>query len=196
MTAPTGSGDPKPTIKIIPSARRRRTSSARLVGDVVEVRVPAWMPDRERQRVAEHLRDRIVRSIQRVRREPDLDQRARELNRSLFEGRLRWQAVGFAEQRSRWGSCTPSSGTIRIARRATTLPGWVLDYLLVHELAHLVQANHGPAFWALVNRYPLTERARGYLMAVDHLAGVERSDDELGESGPEGDEEDAVAARG
>jgi predicted metal-dependent hydrolase len=39
----------------------------------------------------------------------------------------------------------------------------------VHELAHLVHASHGPEFWALVNRYPKTERARGYLMALGGL---------------------------
>jgi predicted metal-dependent hydrolase len=60
---------------------------------------------------------------------------------------------------------------IRISSRAAALPSWVLDYLLVHELAHLEVAGHGPHFWRLVNRYPLTERARGYLMALDHRSG-------------------------
>lgn len=202
MASSTPTGASRPDLRIIPSARRRRSSSARLVGDVVEVRVPALMPVAEQRRVAERLRDRIVRSIQRTRRVPDLERRAQELNRLLFGGRLRWQAIGFAEQRSRWGSCTPGSGTIRIARRAADLPSWVLDYLLVHELAHLVEGNHGPRFWKLVERYPLTERARGYLMAVDHGAGIERGDDDLGEgreAGQDGEQEDgepdeAVAA--
>ncbi|MBO0702858.1 MAG: M48 family metallopeptidase [Candidatus Dormibacteraeota bacterium] len=198
MASPTPAGGPSPQLRIIPSARRRRSSSARLIDNVVEVRVPALMPAAEQRRVAERLRDRIVRSIQRVHRAPDLERRGQELNRSLFGGRLRWQAIGFAEQRSRWGSCTPGSGTIRIARRAAGLPSWVLDYLLVHELAHLVEGNHGPRFWELVERYPLTERARGYLMAVDHGAGIRRGDeDELGEAPQdEPDEPDeAIAAR-
>lgn len=204
MASPTPAGASRPDLRIIPSARRRRSSSARLVGNVVEVRVPAVMPAAEQRRVAEQLRERILRSIQRVRRAPDLERRAQELNRVLFGGRLRWQAIGFAEQRSRWGSCTPASGTIRIAQRAADLPPWVLDYLLVHELAHLVEGNHGAGFWKLVERYPLTERARGYLMALDHGAGIQRrDDDDLGEGqepGQDRGEEDgerdqAVAAR-
>lgn len=194
MASPTPAGAP-PELRIIPSARRRRSSSARLIGNVVEVRVPALMPAAEQRRVAERLRDRILRSVQRVRRAPDLERRAHELNSLLFGGTLRWQAIGFADQNSRWGSCTPASGTIRIARRAADLPPWVLDYLLVHELAHLEEPNHSPRFWKLVERYPLTERARGYLMAVDHGAGIQRgAGDDLGEGRTDGPEEE-VAAR-
>jgi predicted metal-dependent hydrolase len=43
------------------------------------------------------------------------------------------------------------------------VPPWVLDYVLLHELAHLLEPGHGPAFWALLESYPRTERARGYL---------------------------------
>jgi len=68
-----------------------------------------------------------------------------------------------------WGSCTFTDGAIRIARRAASLPEWVLDYLLMHELAHLVHSDHGREFHELENLYPLTERAKGYLLALDSL---------------------------
>jgi predicted metal-dependent hydrolase len=66
---------------------------------------------------------------------------------------------------TRWGSCTPATGTIRISDRLARMPGWVLDYVLVHELAHLAVPGHSPAFWRLVHRYPKAERAMGYLIA-------------------------------
>jgi hypothetical protein len=68
-------------------------------------------------------------------------------------------------QQSRWGSCTPYDGSIRISNRVAEFPGWVLDYVLMHELAHLVVAGHGPRFWRLVDRYPKAERAKGFLIA-------------------------------
>ena len=105
----------------------------------------------------------------------DLERRARELNRQYFGGKLRWKSVRWvSNQNTRNGSCTPSQGTIRISHRLAKMPAFVRDYVLVHELAHLVEANHGPRFWKLVNRYPRTERARGYLMAV----GLEALEDE------------------
>jgi hypothetical protein len=73
--------------------------------------------------------------------------------------------VWSGRQQRRWGSCTSSDGSIRLSNRLASYPSWVLDYVLVHELAHLVHADHGPAFQALVARYPLAERATGFLIA-------------------------------
>ncbi len=69
-------------------------------------------------------------------------------------------------QHQRFGSCTPALGTIRLSDRLRKYPEWVLDYVIVHELAHLIHPNHSADFWAAVNAYPLTERARGFLIAV------------------------------
>ena len=73
-----------------------------------------------------------------------------------------------ADQNTRWGSCTPARGTVRISDRVQGMPGWVIDYVLLHELAHLIEPGHGEDFWALLAAYPHTERARGFLLGVSH----------------------------
>jgi hypothetical protein len=129
------------------------------------------MPQSERQQWAEKMRLRLERRITRSRPSDErLADRARTLNVRHFGGRLQWTSIGFVEMGHIWGSCTFTTGNIRIAKRAASLPDWVLDYLLVHELAHLEESDHGPAFHELENRYPLTERAKGYLMALDAAA--------------------------
>ncbi len=155
-------------IKVIRSARRRKTISARMEGDVMVVRAPQHMPEKELNAAIENLKARLQRRQQaRELSDADLEARARELNRRYFGGKLRWRSIRWVtNQQKRYGSCTPGQGSIRISHRVGQMPRFVQDYVLMHELAHLVEANHGPRFWTLVNRYPRTERARGYLMAT------------------------------
>jgi len=164
-----------PPVRIITSRKRRRTVSARLRSGVLELMVPATMPIAEREHWAEVMSKRLERQAER-RRPTDqrLQERAKRLNERHFDGRLRWTSIGFAAMDHQWGSCSFTDGSIRIARRAAELPDWVVDYLLVHELAHLVHSDHGRDFHELENRYPLTERAKGYLLALDARAS-ERS---------------------
>ena len=96
-----------------------------------------------------------------------------------FETANGWTSIRFADMDHQWGSCSFSDGAIRIARRAAELPDWVLDYLLLHELAHLVHSDHGREFHALEDRYPLTERAKGYLLALDSVAALQLGADEV-----------------
>jgi predicted metal-dependent hydrolase len=157
-------------VRIVASRKRRRTVAARLRSGVLELLVPAWMPNAEREQWAETMRRRLQRRMERTRPSDErLAERARVLNDRHFGGRLAWTSICFVDMAHTWGSCTFTSGAIRIARRAASLPDWVLDYLLVHELAHLEQSDHGPAFHDLENRYALTERAKGYLMALDAI---------------------------
>lgn len=155
-------------IKIIRSAKRQKTISAREVGGDFVVQAPAGMSDAELQPIIDKLQKRWQH--RRVKTELDdqaLHRRAQELNRQYFAGKLKWKSIAWVtNQNSRMGSCTPANGTIRLSHRLATMPAFVRDYVIVHELAHLLEANHGPKFWKLVNRYPKTERARGYLMAV------------------------------
>jgi predicted metal-dependent hydrolase len=109
----------------------------------------------------------------------DLEVRARELAKR--HGLQRPTSIRWADnQLWRWGSCTPATGAIRISSRLAGEPAWVVDYVIVHELAHLDVARHDRRFWAIVNRYPLAERARGFLIARSADSGIPDLSDEPG----------------
>jgi predicted metal-dependent hydrolase len=156
-------------VEIIRSSRRARTISARVVDGRLVVRVPAGLEPAEEQRWVERLSARIARQQARQRlraADAHLAERARALSERYFGGALRPTAIRYVtNQEARYGSCTTSRGEIRLSHRLADYPAWVLDYVIVHELAHLQEPNHGPRFWKLVNRYPLAERARGFLIA-------------------------------
>ncbi|WP_332641235.1 M48 family metallopeptidase [Brevundimonas sp.] len=60
--------------------------------------------------------------------------------------------VSIADTRSRWGSCSPHNRSIRYSWRVIMAPPAVADYLAAHEVAHLVHADHSPAYWSVVQR--------------------------------------------
>lgn len=148
-------------VAVTRSDRRRRTVQARLVGDVLAVAAPARIRAADLDRA---IADLVARMDRRARLDRfDLARRATALaERHGFPAPT---SVRWADMATRWGSCTTRDGTIRVSSALGAFPDWVLDYVLVHELAHLVVADHSDAFWALVARYPLAERARGYLHA-------------------------------
>jgi predicted metal-dependent hydrolase len=157
------------TVEFVRSARRRRTISAHLEGDRLILQVPAGLKPEQEREWAERLGKKLLAAKRRRQLNDggDLVGRANELNRRYFGGRLRVAGVRYVtNQNGRWGSCTSANGTIRLSDRLAKLPAWVRDAVLVHELAHLAEPNHSPAFWKLANQYPLMERARGYLMAL------------------------------
>ena len=168
------------SIEVRRSARRRRTVSAYRDGERIVVLIPARFTRAEEAEWVNRMVQRVRQQGARPRAAGDaaLARRARELS-SLY---LRGQAVPasvrwVAPMRTRWASCTPADRTIRLSRRLQELPAWVQDYVLLHELAHLLEPGHGPAFWALLQRYPRTERARGYLDGISAAAGLPMVDD-------------------
>ena len=155
-------------IDIRRSPRRHKTVAARLQGDTLVVFLPAGLSPAEEERWVERMKERVAlaRHKSDLNSDGELARRARELNRRYFGGALRVRSLKYVtNQGLRFGSCTPADGTIRISHRLAEMPSWVLDYVLVHELAHLVQPDHSERFWRLVNRYKLAERARGFLIA-------------------------------
>jgi predicted metal-dependent hydrolase len=163
-------------IEVIRSAKRVKTVQARVVDGVLQVRAPARLSDAELAPIIDDLKGKLTNRARKAQLDDKaLERRARELNRRYFDGKLEWASIRWVTNQSkRAGSCTPAggtraAGTIRISHRVAEMPAFVRDYVLVHELAHLIEPNHGPRFWEWVNRYPKTERARGYLMG----AGIE-----------------------
>lgn len=149
-------------VEVVRSAKRRKSVSARIVDGRIVVRMPQWMSKAQEAEYVTSLVEKLER--QHSATEVDLPRRANELAARHDLPRpksIRW----VSNQRQRWGSCTPSTGEIRISDRIAAFPGWVLDAVIVHELAHLVHLHHSPEFWALANRYPKTERAYGFLIA-------------------------------
>lgn len=176
-------------VEVIRSERRVKTVSARIVDGVIRVRIPAWMSEADERRFV----DDVVTRIEQERRSHaiDLENRATQLAERFDLPRpasIRWSKT----QRQRWGSCSVHSGHIRISDRLVDVPPWVLDHVIVHELAHLEIADHSPAFHALVERNPLAERAIGYLMAVSDRLDRAGADDQSGQAGRPDEELDVA----
>jgi len=174
--------DPSPPaaeVEVRRSARRRRTVSAYRDGDRTVVMIPARMTRAEEKHWVALMVERLAKQDRR--RRPDDDEllaRAQDLSRRYLGGRAKPVSVRWVtNQNSRWGSCTPVDGTIRLSSRMQGMPSWVVDYVLVHELAHLLVSGHGPRFWAEVEGYPRAERARGYLEGVAAAAGLDITPD-------------------
>lgn len=150
-------------VTVVRSQKRQRSSSARLVDGRIVIRVPAWFSVAQEDEVVREL----VRKVERRHASAsiDLTKRAASLARELglpVPAEIRW----VDNQGARWGSCTPRAGSIRISSRLSKAPAYVLDFVIVHELAHLVEHGHTTAFHAIVDRYPKAERAKGYLEAI------------------------------
>jgi len=172
----------KPVVEVRRSQRRRRTVSAYRDGERVVVLIPDRFSRAEETEWVERMLARLAAREERIRRTDDeLLARARRLTtrylpdhvHDVLPASVRW----VTNQNGRWGSCTPDDGTIRISHRIQEMPDWVIDYVLLHELAHLVVPSHSAHFWDLVGRYPKSERARGYLEGISAATGLVLADD-------------------
>jgi len=150
------------TVQVVRSKKRKRTVGAQLRGGVLTITIPSWMSKAEEASWTAEMVGRFRRKS--VAERVDLRQRAATLARRYdlpMARDIKWSD----DMTSRWGSCTPTLGTVRLSTRLGPFPDWVIDYVIVHELAHIEVAAHDEAFWRLVARYPKSERAIGYLIA-------------------------------
>jgi predicted metal-dependent hydrolase len=160
--------DRSPQVEVVRSARRRRTVSAHRAGERIIVSVPARISRAEEQRWVALMVARVLASEARTRPNDDeLAGRATALSQRYLGGKAVPASVRWVDNMaSRWGSCTPVDGTIRLSRRLAGMPAYVVDYVLLHELAHLLVPGHGPTFWRALAGYDKLERARGFLDGV------------------------------
>lgn len=155
-------------VDVIRSKRRKRTAQAYIADGRLRVMVPDGLSPDEESKLVESMVARVARKLSSA--EVDLQSRARDL--AMQYGLPAPTSIEWSDrQMRRWGSCS-SDGSIRISNRLASMPGWVLDWVLVHELAHLAVPNHGENFHNLVGQYELAERAKGYLMAKSERNGA------------------------
>lgn len=168
-------------VEVRRSKRRRRTVSAYREGERIVVLIPASLTRKEEAEWVETMVARIEKAERRsLLSDDELLERALQLSDRWLGGlaipvSVRW----VTNQNSRWGSCTPGDRTIRLSQRLERMPGWVVDYVIVHELAHLLEPGHDAKFWSWVDRYPQAEKAKGYLLGWSAAAHVEAPPDEL-----------------
>ncbi|WP_396134638.1 YgjP-like metallopeptidase domain-containing protein [Cellulomonas sp. ATA003] len=159
------SSTPSGPIEVRRSRKRVRTVTAFRDGETTVVSIPARFTRAQEREWVHRMVTRLA-AQERRRRPSDegLAARAVELSDRYLDGRARPTSVTWSSRQGRrWGSCTPVDGTIRISTRVRGMPRWVTDYVLLHELVHLLHPGHGPEFWAALEAYPRTERARGFL---------------------------------
>ncbi len=176
--------DSGPRVEVRRSSRRTRTVTAYRERDTIVVLIPQRMSKADEHTFVRDMVERVLAREARTlapRSDEALVARAHELAAAYLAPALHDmpEPAGVSwvtNQQQRWGSCTPSNRLIRLSHRLQPMPAWVVDYVLLHELAHLVEPTHSPRFWGLVGRYPAAEKAKGYLEG--YVAGQGRQVDE------------------
>jgi predicted metal-dependent hydrolase len=173
MTAMLDPRPPHTPVEVRRSARRRKTATAYWQADTVVVVLPAWMrPPESDEMVRSLVRRVLAQQPHRRSSDEELARRAAELAGRYLDGSVPSSIRWVSNQRRLWGSCSVGSGDIRVSDRLRVVPDWVLDAVLVHELAHLEEASHSPRFRAMVDRYPRIEEAgaflEGFALGLEH----------------------------
>ena len=161
-------------VEVKRSKRAKRNVTAYRDNDKTVVTVPTRMAKRDIDAYVVELVNRLDDRDERTSSQESLEQRARVLSKKylgqdLFDThkvpvKIRW----VTNQNSRWGSCTPDEGTIRLSHRMQRMPSYVIDSVIVHELIHLLVTDHSPEFYELMNKYPQHEKAKAYLDGYSH----------------------------
>ena len=161
-------------VEVRRSKRAKRNITAYRDNEKTVVTVPTRMAKRDIDAYVVELVNRLDDRDERLSSQKLLEQRARQLSvkyldQDLFQTHsvpvtIRW----VTNQNSRWGSCTPADGAIRLSHRMQRMPNFVIDSVIFHELIHLLVTDHSAAFYELMQRYPDHEKAKAYLDGYSH----------------------------
>ncbi len=155
-------------VKVVRSPDRKKTIQAKMVKDTLFIYLPTGLHRDEERKLIERMKQKIEKKMLTISANKDnyLKKRFDDFNGMYFGGKLVVNSLEFVTNQEKVrGSCTPAKGTIRISHRLLDMPKWVLDYVIMHEMTHLVHPDHSSAFWEKVARFKYAERARGFLMA-------------------------------
>ncbi len=159
-------------IEIIRSAKRKKTIQAKIVDNVLRIYLPEGLSEKKEEEWINKLKQQIKKKQRKhkLNTTNELQKRAERINERYFNGCLDFTINFVTNQNTKYGSCTPASKRIRISDDIADYPQYVQDYLIMHELTHLIHPNHSNAFWEKVNDYPYVERAKGFLHATKFFA--------------------------
>jgi len=145
----------RPEVEIRASPRRKKTGTAHWSGSRIVVQIPARLRGRERVAFVDDLVVRLLtQRPQSSAGDATLEERAVVLAELYNDGVLPSSVRWVNNQQARWASCSPASREIRVSSRLRQCPEWVIDAVLVHELAHLQEADHSTQFYAIADRHP------------------------------------------
>ncbi|MCK5760063.1 MAG: M48 family metallopeptidase [Candidatus Delongbacteria bacterium] len=147
------------------SKRRKKTLQAVLKGDTVKVLVPFTTGDIEINKFLDKFLKKLERKNIILNNDKELLSRANKLKKKFIPDAPDFTIVFQESLKRTWGKCFTNQRKIVINPVLATYPKWVLDFVIVHEIAHLLIPNHGKEFRELVDRFKLKERAVGFLMA-------------------------------
>jgi predicted metal-dependent hydrolase len=168
-----------PDVEVRTSKRRRKSATAYWSDGRIVVLLPSHLRGTERKDMVDWLVARVMsRRPAAAASDHALHERARQLGRRYVPGADPLSVRWVTNQHKRWASCTAETGEIRLSHRLRGVPEWVLDAVLVHELAHLVYPDHSARFHELADRFPRQAAAttflEGYSLGLDAPVG-ERS---------------------
>ncbi len=160
------------TLSVSVERKRVKNVNARLRGSTLYISAPPQMPSKRVEEISEDLARGLLRRerARQVNNEEDALALALKVARR-FERRPRVdKALFVTNQRARWGSYSQRTRTIRLNAALRSMPRWVLEAVVAHELAHAIYPDHSPAFWELLRGvYPATDQAQAFLTGVSWL---------------------------